>query len=228
MEHLRKKVEAFLKPGHGHGSGYGYGSGYGSSSGDGYGDGYGDGSGYGDGHGDGHGHGSGSGDGYGYGYGHDYGYGYGVQSLNGISVYLIDDVLTAITQLHGDVARGYIVQGDLTKRDCYVVKRNGLFAHGDDLKSAQAAVMDKVFAQLDADERIAEFAKTHAPDAAYLTADFYKWHGLLTGSCAAGRDQFARDRGIDMGGAMTVDEFIALCENAYGREIIAKVKGRYA
>lgn len=58
-------------------------------------------------------------------------------------------------------------------------------------------------------------------------AEFYDWHHRLTGSCAQGRDAFARDHGLSMTGAMTPEEFIRLTCNAYGGAIIRKLAGRY-
>ena len=55
--------------------------------------------------------------------------------------------------------------------------------------------------------------------------DFYRWHTLLTGSCELGKKAFAESRGIDLEKDMfSVGEFIGLAENAYGAEIIKKLK----
>lgn len=42
-----------------------------------------------------------------------------------------------------------------------------------------------------------------------------------------GREAFARNHGIDMNRNMTVIEFIKLTENAYGRNVICKLKKYY-
>lgn len=39
-----------------------------------------------------------------------------------------------------------------------------------------------------------------------------------------GREQFARDHDVSLDGEMTVAEFIALTENAYGGEAIKRLK----
>ncbi len=223
------KIRAFLQC---DGSGSGYGSGYGDGSG--YGSGYGDGSGYGSGYGYGSGSGSGYGSGYGDGSGYGSGYGDGDGScglfeINGHTVYMVDSTPTIFTAIHGNVAKGFILQSDLTMTPCYIVKGNNLFAHGSDLHEAMQALTDKMFEDMPEDERIAEFVKAH-PEAhkAYPNKELFDWHNKLTGSCMAGRTAFVKDRGLSLDGKTTVAEFIKLTENAYGGSTIKKLKEKYA
>ena len=225
------KVKAFLDPGSGYGygsgSGYGYGSGYGSGSGDGSGSGSGDRSGSGD------GDGSGSGSGYGYGYWSGYGYGYwsgdgGLAEIDGEKVWLVDSIPTIFRAIHGNVARGYILSSDLTRKPCYIVKGSGFFAHGDTLREAMAALTDKLFEDMPEEERIEAFIEAH-PDKekAYPNKDLFEWHHKLTGSCMAGRNAFVKDRGLSLDGETTVEEFIRLTENAYGGGVIKRLEDAY-
>ena len=218
---------------YGSGSGYGYGdgngSGYGSGSGSGSGYGYGDGSGYGDGYGygDGSGDGYGGGDGSGSGYSSGYGDGYGVKSLNEEIVVLVDEVPTIIRSICGNVARGAIVQSDLTLRDCWIVKQDGFFAHGDTLRGAMEAMRDKLMEDMPEDERIDAFLRETNRKKPYPAQYFYDWHHRLTGSCDMGRKAFAKDHGIDLkDGTMTLHEFLELTKNAYGGEVIRRVLQR--
>ena len=201
------KVRQFLSTGYGYGDGYGSGSG----SGDGYG--YGSGDGYGSGYGDGYG----SGDGYG-----------GLAEINGHKVYLVDDVATIFTSIHGNVAKGFILQSDLTMTPCYIVKNGGTFAHGDDLHRAMAALRDKMFEDMPEEERIAEFIKEHPDkDKAYSNQDLFDWHNRLTGSCMAGRNAFVKDHGLTLDGETTVTDFIKLTKNAYGGDTIKSLEKAY-
>ena len=200
---LEEKIRRFLSvcSGSGSGYGYGYGSGYGS------GDGSGDGSGY------------GSGDGSGY------GSGYGLKSFNGDAVNYIDSVPTVIRSLHLNLAKGYIIGSDMTTEDCYVVKGENLFAHGKTVKEAQEALREKIFDNMDDDEKIEAF-RSEFPNAdkKYPAKVFYDWHHRLTGSCKMGRDAFCRDHGIDLeNGTYSVREFVGLCRDSYGGEIIMKI-----
>ena len=193
---------------------YGYGNADGDGSGSGYGDGYGGGYGYGnaDGYGDGDGYGSGSGD--------------GLKSINGKKIYMVDGVATTISHIHGNTAKGTIVNNDLTETPCYIVKEGRYFAHGETLAEANASLQDKLFEEMPTEERIAAFWECHKKGVKYPTKDFFEWHHKLTGSCLMGRQQFAKDHGVDLEGKMTVAEFIKLTKNAFGGEIIRQLEGK--
>ena len=179
---------------------------------DGYGSG--DGSGYGDGYGDGDG--SGDGDGYG-----------GLKSINGQEVFLIDGIPTIITSIHLSLAKGFILDSDLTLTPCYVAKGNGLFAHGETSRAAQDALRKKVFENMDTDEAIDKFCETFKADKKYSGHDFFDWHHYLTGSCEMGRKSFVKNHDLDLDKLYTVAEFIKLTENDYGGTVIARLKERY-
>lgn len=172
--------------------------------------------------------GDGYGDGSGYGYGDGYGDGYGISNINGDPVYRIDGVLTIIKSVHGNAAKGFILQSDLTLTPCYIVKGNGQFAHGDDLHQAMAALTDKLFEDMPKEERIAEFVKAHPDkDKPYPNKDLFDWHHRLTGSCLAGRNAFVKDRGLTLDGETTVAEFIRLTKNAYNGSVIKHLADAY-
>ena len=179
-----------------------------------------------------HGYGSGDGSGYGYGDGDGDGYGSGsgdgIGEINGMQVHRIDEVQTILTSVHGNVAKGYILQGDLTLTPCYVVKGNNKFAHGDTLRDAMAALTDKLFEGMSEEELIAEFVEAHPDkDKAYPNKDLFDWHHRLTGSCMAGRNAFVKDRGLSLDGETTVTEFIRLTENAYNGSVIKSLDKAY-
>lgn len=188
-----------------------YGSGDGSGDGDGSGYGYGSGSGYGDGDGSGSGYGD--------------GYGTYIKSINGNTVYRVDNVPTLIDHVHGNIARGHILSSDLTLSPCYVAKSGDLFAHGETLREAMQALNEKLFEDMPVEERIEAFLKAFPGDGKYPVKAFFDWHNRLTGSCEMGRKAFARDHGIDIENSeMTVDEFIRLTRNAYGGEVIRELE----
>lgn len=203
--------------------GYGFGcgckssSGYGSGNGSGYAYGYNDGSGFGDGSGSGSGSDSDYGD----------GSGNGIRLFNDEFVYLIDGVQTIISTIKGNLAKGFILNSDLSLSPCYICKGNGYFAHGETLKEARLALQKKIFENMDTDEAIERFLSTFEKNKKYPAIDFYEWHHYLTGSCEMGRKSFMRDRNINFDDMYTVDEFIVLCENSYGSEIIKELKERW-
>ena len=245
METLTEKIKLFCGygDGFGSGSGFGYGSGDGDGSGFGSGSGFGYGSGDGDGSGSGYGYGSGDGYGYGYGYGsgdgYGDGYGYGsgdgsgygdgggIKSVNGLTCVLIDGILTAITIVKGNVAKGFMVRGDLTMRPCFVAKSGNTFAHGHTLRDAMSSLRDKLFDEMPERDRISAFVESHKPKTPYPNKDLFDWHHKLTGSCLAGRNEFVSQHGIDLDGETTPEEFIRLTEHAYGGDVIRKLKEFY-
>ena len=219
------KIEKFLSVG----DGYGDGSAYGNGNGYGYGDGYGDGSAYGNGNGYGDGYGKGSGYGSGYGYSDGSGYGSGIKNINGHNVYNVDDTPTIFTHIHGNVAKGYILERNVIFKPCYIVKGNGYFAHGETLQEAQNALEEKIIDEMDVEEKIKLF-KEKFPDVnkKYTVKDFYQWHHNLTGSCEMGRKSFANSHNINIDNdMMTVKEFIKLTENAYCGEVVKELKESY-
>ncbi len=224
------------------GSGYGYGYHDNHDNGSGDGSGYGSGYGYGDSYGDGSGNGSGSGSGDGYAFGDCYGSGYGsgygdydgsgfgdcygsnLKSINGKKIYMIDGIATTISHIHGNTAKGTIVNRDLTETPCYIVKEGKYFAHGKTLAEVREGLQDKLFDKMPVEKRIAEFWKCHKKGIKYPTKDFFEWHHKLTGSCLMGRQQFAKDHDVDLEGEMTVEEFIVLTKNAFGGDIIKRLE----
>ena len=211
--------------GNGSGDGFGYGSGYGQvyGCGDGSGDGSGYGSGYGHGYGDGSGNDSGSGNSFGSGNG--FGYGSGLKSISSKKIYMVDDIAITISHIHGNAAKGTIVNNDLTETLCYIVKEGKYFAHGKTLAEANAALQDKLFNKMAVEARVAAFWTCHKRGIKYPTKDFFEWHHKLTGSCLMGRQQFAKDHDVDLDGEMTVEEFIELTKNSFGGDIIKKLEG---
>jgi hypothetical protein len=98
-----------------------------------------------------------------------------------------------------------------------------VFAHGNTIKEAKADAENKYYAQMNIEDRITElrnkFTKTPKLDGTLL----YNWHGILTGSCRFGRDDFISTHNINLNQKYTIEEFVALTQNSYGGEIIKKL-----
>lgn len=161
-----------------------------------------------------------SGNGCGYGDGN----GSGIKNINGYDVYEVDDTPTIFTHIHGNVAKGYVLEQNVILKPCYIVKGNGYFAHGETLEKAQEALREKIMDDMDVGEKLAMFRENFPEaDKLYPLGDFYDWHHILTGSCEMGRKSFAASHGLDLEkGEMTVRELIALTENAYGGEVTTR------
>ena len=234
---MEEVIKMFLSvssgDGSGKGSGYGYGDGSGNGSGDvyGYGDDSGDGSGegYGDGYGDGTGFGDGDGTGYGYSDGYGYGYNDGIKKYGEQTVYIVDDIQTLIYSVHDNYAKGAIINSDLTLSPCFIAKEDDCFAHGETLQDAVIAVHAKTIQNLSSEEdRIDKFLQEY-PDKnkKYLGREFFEWHHTLTGSCKMGRKQFCKDNNIDINAEYTPMEFLNLCKNSFGGDVIKLVIDKY-
>lgn len=215
MEVLENKIKLFLQVDdnkdydNSHYFGYGCGEGYGC----GYREGYGYGSGYGS--------GSGSGDGWGYGVGN----GSGLKSINGERIYIIDDTQTVIRSIKGNIAKGAIVASDLTMKECFIMKGENKFAHGETLHDAFEALQSKLFQEYSIEERIAKFHEAYPNVNVKIPAkELFEWHNRLTGSCHMGRLAFANDNGIDIEhDSFTVTEFVKLTKDTYGGDIIKQL-----
>ena len=235
----RKKVECFLSvekyyrgydsvPSYGYGYGRGFGAGYKDCSGSGSGLSYEDCSGSGSGPGFGYENGSG------YGYGDNYGPSYcgfgpgGIKALNGNIVDYIDNVPTIITQVHNNIACGYIVKEDLTLDSCFVAKVGNFFAHGKTLKEAVADAEAKRMGGIPIEERIEKFMGVFGSlDSEYTGKEFYDWHHILTGSCRLGRDKFCKSHNINLTKKYTVKYFLDITKNAYGGDVIKSIREAY-
>ena len=203
MEALEEKIKKFLSLSHGYGSGYGSG------------DGSGDGSGYGD----------GSGSGYGYGSGDGSGYVDGIEVINGKKVYMVDGMQTVITNVHVNLARGFILNNDLTLTPTYIAKCGDFFAHGETAVDAMRDARTKYEDNHIVDERLRLFRETFPDwDKKIPAKELFDWHHRLTGSCEQGRIAFCKEHGLDwMNGEYSVNEFIELTKDAYGGEIIRRL-----
>ena len=237
----REEVERFLSVkstnnyygclGSDSGDGFGIGCCYCNGSGyrDGYGYGYGSG-GY-SGSGDGHSNGSGDGSGFSEGYGSEDGSGEGgdvsvmdIKTFNGHIVDYIDGVPTIITNIHNNVASGFIIGFDMTLIPCYVAKAGNYFAHGKSLKDAVKDAQAKEMGEMPIEERIEKFIEVFGSlDSEHTGKEFYDWHNYLTGSCRMGRDEFCKENGIDLTKKYSVRYFLQITKNSYGGDVIKQI-----
>ena len=161
------------------------------------------------------------------GFGDGFGYGGEIKQFNKNTVFAIDGINTIITNAHANYAKGYILQSDFTLTPCYIVKQNNLFAHGETLKAARDALLEKMYDGEPTKDRIKRFVDSHWYLGEYDNTDFFAWHHVLTGSCKAGRDAFVKDHGIDMGGKTTTKDFLELTAESYGGDIIRETMKAY-
>lgn len=142
-------------------------------------------------------------------------------------VFKIDGLPTIITKVRGNIAKGFLLDDDLTLTPCFIAKQNNLFAHGVTLRAAINSLQVKLFGKTPVNERIDLFMKKFKLGEKYKGTLFFDWHEYLTGSCLEGRKHFIRNNNLSLDNEYTVEEFIKLTENSYGKEIIKKLKKAY-
>ena len=208
---------------YGYGSGCAPGSGYGSGSGSGGDCAYGNGFGYSNGSGDGSGFSEGSGSEDGSGEGGDVSV-MNIKTFKGLIVDYIDGVPTIITNIHNNVASGFIIGFDMTLIPCYVAKAGNYFAHGKTLTDAVKDAEAKEMREMHIEERIEKFIEVFGSlDSEHTGKEFYDWHNILTGSCRMGRDKFCKENGIDLTKKYSVRYFLNITKNSYGGDIIKQI-----
>ena len=153
--------------------------------------------------------------------------GSGIKMFSGEHVVRIDGMQTILHAIHGNTAKGSLLNGDLTLSPCFVVKAGSSFAHGHTLQDAMQALETKLFEDMPVGEKIDKFLEKFDLEKPHPVKEFYDWHNRLTGSCEMGRKAFAKERGIDIeNGEMTVREFVALTRNAFGGSVIRQLEER--
>ena len=113
---------------------------------------------------------------------------------------------------------------DFTTTPCYVSKGNGYFAHGKTLRESVESLRAKIFENMDSKQAIAEFLNRFKKGKSYKGTEFFEWHHYLTGSCLMGRESFVKNHGLSLEDEYTVEQFIKLCINDYGGNVISELK----
>lgn len=163
--------------------------------------------------------------GYSYGDGYDNGRGDDVKMFNGDNVYMIDGIPTIIKAIHGNIAKGFILNSDFTLEETFVVKGDNRFAHGKTLHEAVLSLQEKLYDDSTEEERLEAF-KEHFKDFSqlYPAKELFHWHHVLTGSCKQGREAFCRSHGIDLEKDFyTIDQFVRMTKDSYGGDIVEKL-----
>ena len=139
---------------------------------------------------------------------------------------MIDNVPTIIYTVHGNFAKGHILNNDLTTKPCFVAKCGNYFAHGNTIEEAFSDARGKYDENTPLEERIARFNEQYPDREKKVPAkELFSWHHILTGSCFAGRKHFCEEHGLDYeNGEYTVNEFISLTRNAYNGSVIRQLE----
>ena len=143
-------------------------------------------------------------------------------------MWAIDTVPTIIRSIHGNIAKGAILRGDLQLRPIYVAKCNGCFAHGESIAAALRDAEAKALQCEPIEARIERFVKCFPTLDTQVEGEIlFAWHHILTGSCRAGREEFIRQQGLRLEETYSVGRFIELTNSAYGGEIVKQLETAY-
>lgn len=195
MESIESAFEKFLA-GCGSGLGSGSGSSYGLGSGSGYGDGSGDGS----------------------------GYDYDLKKINERKVFYVDGLPCQPVEVHNIWTKVKIINtNDFTLTECFLAKYHGAIAHGKSVKNALRDAQEKYFSSFDFENLKKKLLEKFSEEGSLTVAELFKWHGLLTGSCTFGRQQFQKENGLKNSDKLTLKQFVELTQNAYGGEKIKEL-----
>ena len=139
---------------------------------------------------------------------------------------MVDGIQTIIKNIKGNIAKGFILNKDLSLSPCYIAKGHNKFAHGETIKDAVESLQNKIFQDMDTDEAIELFLQEFSDlNKKYPAKSFYIWHNRLTGSCEMGRNAFVKDGGYDLeNDEFTVQEFIDITKDAFGGDIIRQLE----
>ena len=148
--------------------------------------------------------------------------------FNKQKVYIIDNIQTLIQSISNDIAKGFIINNDLSLSPCFITRNDYCFAHGKTLKESLKSLEEKTILNLPIEKRIENFKNQFKNfSKKYKAQLLYDWHYKLTGSCKMGRDNFIKERNINLKtDKLTINEFIKLTENQYNGEIIKQLKNK--
>ncbi|MFV0627004.1 MAG: hypothetical protein ACK5N8_06630 [Alphaproteobacteria bacterium] len=145
------------------------------------------------------------------------------KKIFGMEVIYIDKVPTLIKSIKKGIIKGFILNDNMTTEECFVSSFNGFTAHGKTIKESSDSAMAKFFANMHIDEKIKEFKNIFKKNKKYKGQDFFNWHFILTGSCEQGRENFVKNKSIDLQKGFTPLEFLEICKNNYGSDILRRI-----
>lgn len=145
-------------------------------------------------------------------------------------VYSVDGIMTIITNVKSNYARGFVINDDMTLSKTYLARIENCFAHGRTLKEAFDSATSKYNINVPVEDRIrATVEKYPSLDTEVPNDKLFKLHNTLTGSCLYGREIFAKTHNLNKKtGSMTMRQFIELTKDgSFGSDVIIKLLEAY-
>lgn len=149
-----------------------------------------------------------------------------VLTYNGEPVYVVDGIPCVFKTVHDVWAKVDVInRKDFTARTAFIGKCKGFFAHGETLRMALQDAKGKYYRSVDFEAKKEELKVlfSRSADNKLPVSTLYEWHGMLTGSCRFGRDEFMRTHALKDDDRLTLNEFVDLTAAHFGGEKIKEL-----
>ena len=149
-----------------------------------------------------------------------------ILTYNGEPVYVVDGIPCVFQSIHDTLAKVAVIsKTDFTSQTAFIAEFNGFFAHGETVRDALLSAKEKYYRNIDFEAKKAELKAlfSRSADKKLSVRTLYEWHGMLTGSCCFGRDEFIRTHTFKYDDRLTLKEFVNLTAAHFGGEKIKEL-----
>lgn len=149
-----------------------------------------------------------------------------ILTYNGEPVYVVDGIPCVFKTVHDVWAKVDVInKTDFTTWTAFIGKCKGFFAHGETLRKALQDAKEKYYRNIDFETKKEELKALFScsADKKLPVSTLYEWHGMLTGSCRFGRDEFMRTHAFKDDDRLTLKEFVNLTAAHFGGEKIKEL-----
>jgi len=149
-----------------------------------------------------------------------------ILTYNGEPVYVVDGIPCVFQSIHDTLAKVAVIsKTDFTSQTAFIAQFNGFFAHGETVRDALLSAKEKYYRNIDFEAKKAELKAlfSRSADKKLSVRTLYEWHGMLTGSCCFGRDEFIRTHTFKYDDRLTLKEFVNLTAAHFGGEKIKEL-----
>ena len=149
-----------------------------------------------------------------------------ILTYNGEPVYVVDGIPCVFQSIHDTLAKVAVIsKTDFTSQTAFIAQFNGFFAHGETVRDALLSAKEKYYRNIDFEAKKAELKAlfSRSADKKLSVRTLYEWHGMLTGACCFGRDEFIRTHTFKYDDRLTLKEFVNLTAAHFGGEKIKEL-----
>lgn len=148
------------------------------------------------------------------------------EAYDGLSY--VDNHLTHIDNINGNMARGFYIGRTGRIIDLYAIKEDDIIGLGSSYEHAADALLFKQIRHLSYEERVQRFVDRFEDKKLYTVGELWDGHRKLTGSCYSGVASKLEEHGVSVDELMDVSEFIYRVENEQFGNIVKMLKPYYS